>query len=203
MIMQNITTWEERAIEQSSVERIAWPDLFHVAMRSLTSCTKVIEGLQIYPDHMIQDIIDTRGTWAAGPAKEFLRERLAPLLITTEETYRIVQLASFIAFQPTDSAKDIRKNPPKSLSEADELLGKKFVGVSFELLSIERIIQKAELRVIPELDATQEDVEKWNAALRALFGNLSEVETEWNNVFSIQDRLKDEACLFTNIFGIK
>jgi adenylosuccinate lyase len=198
MIMQNIRTWEERAIEQSCVERIAWPDLFHVAMRSLTVCIKIMEGLQVYPDHMIQDISDTRGTWAAGPAKEFLRERLAPFGITTEEAYRIVQLASFMAFQPSRWAKDIRKNPPQSFKAADKLLQ---IAPAASMQSgfsvIDLIISRAQLSVIDDLDVNEDQISNWNSALRALT-----FDEEWQKVFSVKDRLKDEAVLYKEILGI-
>ena len=200
MIMQNVRTWEERAIEQSSVERVAWPDLFHVVMRSLTVLAKVMEGLQVYPDNMIMDIYDTRGTWAAGPAKEFLRERLAPLGITTEEAYRIVQLASFIAFRPSIEADIVRTKPPQSLEEADNC-GRRLAKLSdARKASIENIIPTGRLFVIPELDVTPEQLDKWDLALAQFFGAAGNC-LEWRSVFSIQARLKDEAHLFKQILG--
>jgi len=197
MIMQNIRTWEERAIEQSSVERVAWPDLFHVTMRSLTVCAKIMEGLQVYPDNMIRDIVDTRGTWAAGPAKEFLRKYSVSL--TTEEAYRIVQLASFIVFQPSEWAISIRTNPPKSLKSADKWLEDAIIMADKirHPRSIEYIIRQADLRIISELGATQEQVYKWNDSLRILF---AKGDLEWQSVFSIQNRLKDEDHLFKQVF---
>lgn len=199
MIMQNIRTWEERAIEQSCVERVAWPDLFHIVTRSLAVCTKVMVGLQVYPDHMIQDIIDTRGTWAAGPAKEFLRERLAPLGITTEEAYRITQLASFMAFRPTKAARDVRENPPKSHEEAEKLVWGAHAFIDHNIRSIERIIANADLSVVEELGATQEQVDKWNKALTTV---MATDYSGWESVFSIQSRLKDEAYLFKQVFDV-
>jgi hypothetical protein len=158
-----------------------------------------MEGLQVYPDRMIQDIVDTRGIWAAGPAKEFLRERLAPLGITADESYRIVQLAAFIVLQPSASAKKIRENPPKSLEAADKLIQSADIVFEANNSSIELIIANSKLSVIPELDATQEQVDKWNEALRTLFavGYL-----DWQSVFSIQNRLKDEATLYKEILGV-
>jgi adenylosuccinate lyase len=198
MIMQNITTWEERAIEQSSVERVAWPDLFHIVMRSLTVCIKIMEGLRVYPDNMILDIIDTRGTWAAGPAKEFLRERLASLGITTEEAYRIVQLASFIVFQPLGADRDIGENPPQSLEQAYRLIQCAQAIPFSSYLSIEDVIARAGLVVVPQLGVTQEQVDNWNNALRILFAGGS----GWKSVFSIQGRLKDEDYLFKKVFDV-
>ena len=195
MIMQNITTDEERAIEQSSVERVAWPDLFHVAMRSLSVCTKVISGLQVYPDRMMLDIVDTCGTWAAGAVKEFLRTQLVKFGVNTEETYRIVQLASFVAFAPGGQAVEIRANPSGSFAEANRLLSTNdFV---MPRRSIQHIIEGYGLVVVEGLSATPAEVEKWNNALRELFTSIN--PDEWKAVFSIEARLKDEDCLFQNI----
>lgn len=204
MIMQNIRTWEERAIEQSCVERVAWPDLFHVVMRSLTACTKVMQGLQVYPDNMMQDIADTRGTWAAGSAKEFLRKPLSLFFgITTEEVYRIVQLASFIAFQPSEWAKGVRESPAKSLEEANNLVNNEHAVICSSGPSIKHILEKGQLRVIPGFDATQEQVHKWNTALhRTSYPTFIVGKSEWESVFSIKDRLKDEEFLFKQVFGV-
>lgn len=201
MIQQNVRTWEERAIEQSCVERIAWPDLFHVAMRSLTVCKKLISGLQVYPDNMILNIKDTRGAWTAGPAKEFLRERLAPMGITTEDAYRIVQLASFVASKPSTAARLIRENPPKSFDEADSCVGNADnFGFADPDSSIWDIVLRSKLEVVPALDVTDEQVSRWNDILRKFFNDAQALE-DWHAVFSVQKRLADENVLFKQILG--
>jgi adenylosuccinate lyase len=202
MIMQNIKTWEERAIEQSSVERIAWPDLFHVAMRSLTSCTKVIEGLRVYPDNMILDIVDSKGTWAAGEAKKFLRPYLAVFGVTTEDVYRIVQLASFNVFEPSVSARNIREMPPTSFEVIDDWVFKAvndFGPSDWE--SIKQIIERGELEVADNLANTKEQVDEWNAALKKFFHFSSPALLEWQEIFLVKNRLEDEGTLFQKILG--
>src|SRR3989338_7591743 len=99
MIMKNIVTWEERAIEQSCVERVAWPDLFHVAIHSIKTMAKVLEGLQVSPDNVIVEIFVFCGGYEAGEAKEFLRHHGAQFGLSTEDAYRIVQMAAFHAFK--------------------------------------------------------------------------------------------------------
>ncbi len=215
MIMQNIRTWEERAIEQSCVERVAWPDLFHVVMRSLTACTKIMSGLRVYPDNMIKDIIDTRGTWAAGAAKGFLGENLVQFGITVDDAYKIVQLASFVAFQPEGMSEAIRVNPPTSLADAEKWVNI-FSGLIREekVLSIKDIIGGACLRVVPNLDITQAQIDEWNQALRKLFllsvhipafNIMSEplpINEGWDIIFSIQNRLNDEGFLFKQVLEV-
>ena len=101
MIQDNIVTWEERAIEQSCVERVAWPDLFHVVIHSLKTMSRVLAGLVVYPDNMLLEIIDSRGCYASNEAKEVLRQLGVQYGLTTEDAYRIIQLAAFNVFEPT------------------------------------------------------------------------------------------------------
>ena len=200
MIMQNIRTWEERAIEQSCVERVAWPDLFHVAMRSLTVCLKIMEDFQVYPDNMMQDIIDTRGTWAAGPAKEFLREKLVEHNITTEDAYRIVQLASFIAFEPHGKAVDLRLNQFGSLTQAGEILEDMEMDGKSAATPIKEIIARGKLKLVSALDISPEQIDEWNRILEVFFDDDSKRDA-WNKVFSLNTRLEDEKHLFKQVFG--
>ena len=76
MISNTIKTWEERAIHQSSVERIAWPDLFHVTVLAINDLNKTLKGLKVYPDNMYKEILESRGVYASSEVKEFLKEHL-------------------------------------------------------------------------------------------------------------------------------
>ena len=215
-IMRNIGTWEERSIEQSCVERVAWPDLFHVTMRALTVCTKVMNGLQVYPDHMMQDVADTHGTWAGGAAKEFLRSKLVKFGITSEESYRIVQLASFSVSQPDGISAAVRANPPTSLVQADKYLNAfSEMGRDEGGLSIKNVIAGARLQVVPGQGITKAQVKKWNRALKKLFPPELPISPslmlrisapppiygEWDEIFSIQNRLKNEDHLYEHILA--
>lgn len=202
MIMDNIETWEERAIEQSCVERVAWPDLFHVTMQSLTVCTKVLEGLTVYTEHMMQDVIDTRGTWASVAVKKFLREYLLPFGISAEDAYRITQLAAFNVHRPSPLAISIRENPPQSFEQADRMLDDVATQVFPQKYpSIDILIARAGLSVDPQLDATQEQVDKWNKTLMGLFSTNGTAEQSWMNIFCVENRLKSENLLFEKIFS--
>src|SRR6185436_1031469 len=111
MIEENLDTWEERAIEQSSVERVAWPDLFHVTCHSLTTMTKILTGLKVNPDLMALELEESRKCYASDEAKERLKEIAQPFGLSGEEAYRIVQLACFNIFEPDPKAKQMRDVP--------------------------------------------------------------------------------------------
>ena len=111
MIVQNVMTWEERAIEQSSVERVAWPDLFHVTVNSLKVMIRTVGGLKVYPDNMLREIVWSGGTYAASVAKEVLIE----LGFAREDSYSIIQLAAANTFAPSLRTKAFRNARARSL----------------------------------------------------------------------------------------
>lgn len=201
MILENIKTWEERSIEQSCVERVAWPDLFHVTTHCLKTMKKVLEGLNVYPDNMLLEVIDSRGCYASGEAKEVLKELGLPFGLTAEEAYRIVQLAAFNVFEPGDEAKEIRDNPPKSFTEAEARLEKFKMTPRPVPISIQEIIAKGELRVTAQLEASEETVQKWNDTLKAIFASPENLN-RWNQIFLPSHLLRNEGKLYQEILGI-
>lgn len=201
MILKNIKTWEERAIEQSSVERVAWPDSFHVVIRSLTVMKKVIEGLMVYPDQMLLEIVESRGCYASSEAKEVLKELGVLFGLSAEESYRIVQLAAFNAFQPDEKIKKIRENPAQSLAEADKMLEDFMQMPRREIVSIREIISQGILEVSPQLEAKEEDIQRWNQILKEIFSESANKD-RWKKIFQPSFLLRNEDKLYQEILGI-
>lgn len=200
MIMKNIKTWEERAIEQSSVERVAWPDLLHVVAYSLKLMDKITSGLEVYPDNMLLEIIDSRGCYASGEVKEALKEMLAEFGIDYNDAYDIVQLAAFNAFKPGEEETCMRKFPPKSLDEADQALVEFKEIPRREPISIRQIIPEGKLEVSPKLAATKEKVDLWNNVLIRAFRKQENLN-RWNQIFQPSYLLKNEAVLYEKILS--
>jgi hypothetical protein len=201
MIMDNIETWEERTIEQSSVERVAWPDFFHVALHSIRIMTRVLKGLVVYPDNMLKEVIDSRGCYAAGEVKKFLAKKGVTFSLSIEEAYRITQLAAFNVFEPSPEVQQLRESPFSSLEEANEALLKfQQMPISTPIF-IKDIIFKGELRISPELEAAEVDIKKWNGVLGQIFQDPANVK-EFNQIFSVFYLLKHEAKLYQEILGI-
>jgi adenylosuccinate lyase len=195
-IKRNIKTWEERAIEQSCVERVAWPDLFHVIVYALKTITNVISGLKVYPDNMLKEVIDMRGTYATGTAKDFLAEKG----IEDKEAYKIVQLAAFNVFEPLTQCKVMRENPAKSFNEAQTMLGTLCNLPLAGPISIEDFIPRAELSPSAELKTEQGDIDKWNDRLRTIFNDPANIK-EFQDRFTFGYLLKDEVILYEKILG--
>jgi adenylosuccinate lyase len=203
MIADNIRTWEERSIEQSSVERVAWPDLFHVAAQTLKVIMEVLIGLRVYQDNMLGEIHGSRGTYASAAAKEFLKTRLADSGLEYEDIYRLVQLACFNVFQPDAESLAVRDRIPKSFAEADENLWLVGQDVRASSISLAELIPLANLRPSDSLDISQEQIDTYNQALKRLFADGdSTVKEEWEKLFQPAFLMQHEVLLYEKVLRI-
>ena len=166
---------------------------------------KIMDGLVVYPDTMMLEIIESRGCYASNEAKESLLELGTPFGLTREEAYRIVQLACFNAFEPKKSMKILRKSPSGSLESADMTLDYfrlEMHDASDILSSIKDIIPDARLRVSDQLEADQATVDAWNSKLKSIFNpRFPEQWAGWNLIFKPSHILANEAHQFKQVFG--
>ena len=200
MIADNVVTWEERAIEQSCVERVAWPDLFHVVAHSLRVMNGVLSGLVVYPENMLREVHESRGTYAASEAKEFLKDKLAPLGIGHEDAYRIVQLACFNVFTPSSGWLAIRESVVESYGEAALFLEEVSRMEPEEIVSIREFVPEAKLLVTDELDLSDDQVAHYNDYLGKVFANDDNLK-EWRKLFEPSFLLQNESLLYEKILG--
>lgn len=59
--LEDVALWHDRDISHSSVERIAFPDAFHLAHYMTLQMQRLIVGLRIYPQAMEENLHKTRG----------------------------------------------------------------------------------------------------------------------------------------------
>jgi adenylosuccinate lyase len=170
MLRDVMITWEERSIEQSAVERIAWPDLFHVVMNSYKNMGKVLKDLQVYPENMLKEIENSKGCYASEDAKDWLKQKGSQFGLKHEDAYRIVQLAAFNAHWL------------KGVNE-----------------SIKDLISQAKLQPMPDnLDAGAEDVNFWREKLKEIF-SVPANQKSWAQIFDIEYHLRNENYLFEEL----
>ena len=198
MIMNRISTWEERAIEQSSVERVAWPDLFHVAVRVVKVITGVLADLKVYPQNMLREIIESNGCYAASAAQSCLKTLGTETgLFEAETAYRLVQLAAFNAFEDQQGVYPICEN----LQVADEILAntKRY---STPRRSIKNLLLHGRLRPSDEVPLTAEEIAQHSRSLRKIFKN-PEWRQRWEEVFSLVYLLRNEPEIYRQVLGKK
>lgn len=193
-ILRNIPTMEERSIEQSSVERVVWPDLLHVTYQALKTMARVLKGLRVNPDHMMNELYEARGCYASDEAKGELRQLGAPYGLSGEDAYRIVQLAAFNVHEPSEEARELRDSPPPCYPA--EVC--RIEPTSYD--SIEFVIKDGRLVPSGQLEVTPAQIEAWNQLLRQLFQDQS-VRRRWHEIFTPPFLLQQEAILYREILG--
>jgi adenylosuccinate lyase len=92
-MMENVATSHERDISHSSVERIALVDAFMAVDHMLTCLTKVVVGMEVFPDRMRQNIDMTCGVIASQRIEMLLKRNGMP----AEAAYRAVQRDCYAA----------------------------------------------------------------------------------------------------------
>lgn len=55
-MLESVATWHERDLTNSSLERIVFPDSCHLADFMLGRMTRILSGLQVFPERMMQNL---------------------------------------------------------------------------------------------------------------------------------------------------
>ena len=85
--LENVALWHERDISHSSVERVVLPDSSLLAYYLLVKLRTVIEGLQVHPDRMLENLDRSLGLVFSQP----VLLALVGAGLERDDAYRIVQ----------------------------------------------------------------------------------------------------------------
>ena len=86
--------WHERDISHSSVERVILPDSFIALDHMLRRFTRIVAGMVVYPDRMLENLNRSRGVVFSG---QVLLE-LARRGVSREQAYEWVQRNAMRSF---------------------------------------------------------------------------------------------------------
>jgi adenylosuccinate lyase len=92
--MENVALWHERDISHSSVERVILPDSFIALDHMIRRFTRIVTGMVVYPDRMLENLNRSRGVVFSG---QVLLE-LARRGISREQAYQWVQRNAMQSF---------------------------------------------------------------------------------------------------------
>jgi adenylosuccinate lyase len=92
--MENIALWHERDISHSSVERVILPDSFIALDHMLRRFTRIVAGMVVYPERMLENLNRSRGVVFSGTV---LLE-LAKKGVSREQAYEWVQRNAMRSF---------------------------------------------------------------------------------------------------------
>ncbi len=100
---ENIALWHERDISHSSVERVILPDSFIAVDHMLRRMTRIVRGMVVYPERMLENLGRSRGVVFSGTV---LLE-LAMKGISREQAYEWVQRNAMRSFHEQTDFKQL------------------------------------------------------------------------------------------------
>jgi len=104
--LENVALWHERDISHSSVERVILPDSFIALDHMLRRFTKIVAGMVVYPDRMMENLKRSRGVVYSGTV---LLE-LARHGVSREQAYEWVQRNAMRSFSEQRDFKELLLN---------------------------------------------------------------------------------------------
>ena len=131
--IENIALWHERDISHSSVERVMWPDVFHLIVYMTKTMTKIIKGITVNQEKMKQNIEITNGLLFSGRILVALVEREG---ISREDAYVIAQSNAMRCWNEKIPLLELLKNDPRinklSQSELESLFDLEYYSKHIE-----------------------------------------------------------------------
>lgn len=109
-MVESVATWHERDLTNSSLERIVFPDSFHLADFMTQRMTAILKGLQVDPDQMaanlrkMGDLVFSEHVMVALIGKGMLRE----------DAYKVAQRNASKAWEGEDFRTSVESDPDVS-----------------------------------------------------------------------------------------
>jgi adenylosuccinate lyase len=106
--LENVALWHERDISHSSVERIIFPDSCILMDYMLATLTDLVDGLQVYPHQMLENLGITKGLYFSQSILLELTRRG----LERKTAYEAVQRAAMATWRSQDDfLTEVRKVP--------------------------------------------------------------------------------------------
>jgi adenylosuccinate lyase len=123
--LENVALWHERDISHSSVERVILPDSFIALDHMIRRFTRIVSGMVVYPERMLENLNRSRGVVFSG---QVLLE-LARRGVSREQAYEWVQRNAMRSFGEQRDFKSLL------LQDADvmRVLSREMVEHTFDL----------------------------------------------------------------------
>ncbi|MEN6380929.1 MAG: adenylosuccinate lyase [Synergistaceae bacterium] len=136
--IENIALWHERDISHSSVERVMWPDVFHLILYMTKTMTKIINGITVNKQNMKNNIDITKGLLFSGRILITLVEREG---ISREEAYTIAQSNAMRCWNEKVPLLELLKNDPRIKKTSESELESLF-DLEYYLKHIEEVFSR-------------------------------------------------------------
>jgi adenylosuccinate lyase len=116
--LEDVALWHERDISHSSVERVIFPDAFHLCHYGLLKFRWLVENLEVKVEKMRENLDASLGLY-------FSQSVLLALVeagLSRDEAYRIVQRDARAAYESKRSFIEILKEDPSVRVDLEEVL---------------------------------------------------------------------------------
>lgn len=110
--LENVALWHERDISHSSAERIVLPDSSILLDYMLTKLTELVEGLQVYPERMKQNLELSKGLYFSQSVLLALTRKGAE----RKSAYEAVQRAAMKTWKGAHSFAENAKQEPEIMA---------------------------------------------------------------------------------------
>jgi adenylosuccinate lyase len=110
--LENVALWHERDISHSSVERVILPDSFIALDHMLRRFTRIVRGMVVYPQRMLENLNRSRGVVFSGTVLLELARRG----ISREQAYEWVQRNAMRSFHEQKDFKTLLLEDPELLT---------------------------------------------------------------------------------------
>lgn len=139
--LENIATWHERDLTNSSVERIILPDASILVDWMLWKLTDILEHLAVFPDHMQRNLQQLGGLVYS----EHVMLALVGKGLSREQAYRLVQRHAARAWEGADFQQSLKEDEEIRRVLSEEELDRcfdlqhhlRYLDVTFQRLGLE------------------------------------------------------------------
>ena len=135
---ENIALWHERDISHSSVERVILPDSFIALDHMLRRFTRIVRGMVVYPDRMLENLGRSRGVVFSGTVLLELAKRG----ISREQAYEWVQRSAMRAFHEQTDFKRLLLADPEVMQVLTPSDVEKAFDLKDQLRNVDAVIDR-------------------------------------------------------------
>lgn len=122
--LESVSTWHERDLTNSSVERVVFPDTFHLIDFMLQRLAGVLRGLRVFPERMLENLQRMGGLVFS----EHLMAALIQKGMSRDEAYNVAQRNAARAWEGEDFQTCAAADP-----DVNSLLSQEEIEKAFDL----------------------------------------------------------------------
>ena len=136
--LENIALWHERDISHSSVERVILPDSFIALDHMLRRFTRIVRGMVVYPERMLENLNRSRGVVFSGTVLLELARRG----ISREQAYEWVQRNAMRSFHEQKGFKSLLLADPDLMKVLTPAEVEKAFDLNDQMRNVDAIFER-------------------------------------------------------------